>query len=75
VEAGPYSWSRNPQYVAFTAIYMGITLLLGTGWPLILLPLVIGATVAAVIAREERYMRTAFGADYEDYCRRVPRWL
>ena len=28
-----------------------------------------------VIAREERYLRGAFGAQYEAYCARVRRWL
>ena len=28
-----------------------------------------------VIAREERYLRLRFGAEYEAYCRSVRRWL
>jgi protein-S-isoprenylcysteine O-methyltransferase Ste14 len=75
VEAGPYRWSRNPQYVGFTAGYIGLALLANAGWALVLLPLVIAVVSLTVIAREERYMQTTFGASYQEYCRRVRRWL
>jgi protein-S-isoprenylcysteine O-methyltransferase Ste14 len=75
VEAPPYNWSRNPMYVAFTAIYVGLALALGIWWAFIFLPAVLVLLNVAVIAREERYMRATFGAAYEDYCRRVGRWF
>ena len=75
VDAGPYQWSRNPQYVAFVAIYLGATLIANSVWPLFLLPVVVGALHALVIAREERYMRRTFPHEYGAYCRRVRRWL
>jgi protein-S-isoprenylcysteine O-methyltransferase Ste14 len=75
VAAGPYRWSRNPMYVAFTMMYIGVALALSLLWPLILLPVVIAVLTVAVIAREERYMRATFGAHYADYCSRVRRWL
>lgn len=75
VEAGPYRWSRNPQYVAFNAIYIGAALLANTVWPIVLLPVVIATISIAVILREERYLRSTFGSAYEDYCRRVKRWI
>jgi protein-S-isoprenylcysteine O-methyltransferase Ste14 len=73
--SGPYQWSRNPQYVAFTAIYIGAALLANNAWPLFLLPLVLLAVVLAVITREERYLRAKFGETYDAYCQRVGRWL
>ncbi|MEO7192820.1 MAG: isoprenylcysteine carboxylmethyltransferase family protein [Vicinamibacterales bacterium] len=75
VQAGPYRWSRNPQYVGFTAAYIGAALLLNSAWPLLLLPVVVLTLLAAVIAREERYMRATFGPAYEEYCQQVRRWL
>jgi protein-S-isoprenylcysteine O-methyltransferase Ste14 len=75
VTSGPYAWSRNPQYVGFTAIYIGGALLANWAWPLFLLPLVLAAVVLAVILREEAYLRGRFGDTYEAYCRRVGRWL
>jgi protein-S-isoprenylcysteine O-methyltransferase Ste14 len=75
VDVPPYSWSRNPMYVSFTVMYVGFALAGGLWWPFLLLPAVIAILSAAVITREERYMRRTFGAVYEDYCARVRRWL
>jgi protein-S-isoprenylcysteine O-methyltransferase Ste14 len=75
VTSGPYRWSRNPQYVAFVAIYLGVSILTNSVWPLLALPAVIVATNALVIAREERYLRRTFNGEYDAYCRRVQRWL
>jgi protein-S-isoprenylcysteine O-methyltransferase Ste14 len=33
------------------------------------------ATNVFVLFYEEPVLRRKFGAEYEDYCRRVPRWL
>jgi protein-S-isoprenylcysteine O-methyltransferase Ste14 len=75
VDTRPYSWSRNPQYVSFTMMYVGLALALGVRWPLLLTPLVVVLVTVLVIAREERYLRTTFGDAYADYCRRVRRWI
>jgi protein-S-isoprenylcysteine O-methyltransferase Ste14 len=75
VTFGPYVFSRNPMYVGFVAMYFGLSLLLNTIWPLLLLPAIIGLLVWIVISREERYMRATFGQEYDSYCRRVRRWL
>lgn len=72
---GPYAWSRNPQYLAFVAIYLGAALVTNTVWPLLLLAPVVAIVVVLVIRREERYLRRTFGAAYDEYCRDVGRWL
>jgi protein-S-isoprenylcysteine O-methyltransferase Ste14 len=72
---GPYRWSRNPQYLAFVAIYIGAALLTNTVWPLLLLAPLLAVIIGAVIRREERYLRRTFGAAYDEYCRDVGRWL
>ena len=48
-----------------------------TNWalPLLLWPFVWLVMRYYVIAREERYLRGAFGAQYEAYCARVPRFF
>jgi len=73
--AGPYAWSRNPQYIAFSAMYAGAALIGNTLWPFILLPAVLLIVGGGVIAREERYLHATFGDSYADYCRRVGRWF
>ena len=75
VTYGPYRWSRNPMYVGFVAMYLGLAILMNSVWPIALLPAVIVSLELIVITREERYLRTIFGALYDEYCRRVNRWI
>lgn len=75
VRSGLYRFSRNPMYVALAILYVGIVLLTNLLWPLLLLPLVLVVLQRAVIAREERYLKEAFGESYEQYCHQVRRWI
>ena len=75
VTAGPYRFTRNPMYTGLLIAYVGATALLGTLWPLVLLPFVIFVMIRFVIQREERYLSDAFDADYFAYRGRVRRWL
>jgi protein-S-isoprenylcysteine O-methyltransferase Ste14 len=75
VQNGPYRWSRNPQYVSYTTICVGATLVANSWWPIVALVPVIAIVHVGVVRPEERYMTSAFGADYAAYCRRVGRWL
>lgn len=75
VVTGPYRWTRNPMYVGLTAILLGIGLLAGS-WPFLLGPLVFLLLMHAFrVPHEERALAEAFGADFEEYRRRVRRWL
>jgi len=75
VQAGPFRLTRNPAYVGWTVFYLGLALLTGGRWALVLLPAVLVAVDWGVIRREERYLERQFGADYREYRRRVRRWL
>jgi protein-S-isoprenylcysteine O-methyltransferase Ste14 len=75
VTSGPYRFSRNPMYVGLTLLYVGLSLLTGMAWPLVMLPLALVALTALVIRREERYLEAAFAAEYAAYRSRVRRWL
>ena len=46
----------------------------GSLLPLVLLPIALIA-MTAIIRREEAYLHTAFGDAYDQYCRRVRRWV
>jgi protein-S-isoprenylcysteine O-methyltransferase Ste14 len=74
VDSGPYAFSRNPMYVAWTAGYVGAALVAGTAWPLLLLPAVLVVT-QVVVLREERSLERRFGAAYRSYKTSVRRYL
>ncbi len=75
VTAGPYRFTRNPIYVGFSLIYIGVGLWANTLWPFLLLPFILLVMQFGVIAREEVYLERIFGDEYRAYKRRVRRWL
>jgi protein-S-isoprenylcysteine O-methyltransferase Ste14 len=75
VISGPYKVTRNPMYVAFALLTLAFALFLNTWWPVLLLVPTLLAVQRFVIVREENYLRRRFGAEYDEYARRVRRWL
>jgi protein-S-isoprenylcysteine O-methyltransferase Ste14 len=75
VTDGVFRFSRNPIYVSDTLQYVGLALVLNTGWALALIPLVVWIMHAGVITREEAYLERKFGNDYLRYKQQVRRWL
>ena len=75
VTSGPYAWSRNPMFVGFALMHAGVGLALDSPWTLLMLPAAIVITTRTVISVEEAYMRRRFGIEYDDYARRVRRWI
>jgi len=73
VVRGPYRYVRNPMIsgVAFVALGLSLVLL---SWPHLEWALLFFAINAVYIPLvEERGLRERFGAEYENYCRHVPR--
>ena len=62
------------MYVAWTALYVGITFVVNSVWLLVLLPPVMVATHITV-RREECSVEETFGDDYRDYKNDVRRYL
>lgn len=75
VRHGPYRFTRNPMYVALASLYIGLALIFNVAWPIVMLPLVLVLLWRFVIAREERYLLSAFGEEYATFQREVRRWL
>lgn len=75
VVRGLYRYVRNPMYVAVCSLILGQALLLGN------LRLVKYAAIVwvyfhlFVLVYEEPTLRRTFGAEYEAFCARVPRWV
>jgi len=72
---GPYRLSRNPMYLALSILYLGVSILVNTSWPVFFLPVALASLYLLVIRREERYLSAAFGREYELYRSTVRRWL
>lgn len=74
VQTGIYRISRNPAFVGFDLVYIGL---------LIAFPNLLHAIFALFpmimlhlqILQEEPYCRATFGAEYEAYCKNVRRYL
>ena len=75
VAVGFYRYTRNPMYVGVLSVIVGHFLWFGF-WNLLIYTVVIFMAFNTFIAYyEEPTLRKKFGAAYEDYCRRVPRWF
>jgi len=75
VATGPFSFSRNPLYVALTLMYVGLALLANALWVLVWIVPVLVLMHYGVVRREERYLETKFGDAYRAYRSRVRRYL
>ena len=75
VRDGPMRLSRNPIYLSFSVIQLGLGLVLHNGWVLITLIPAFALMQFIVIPREERYMEAKFGAMYASYKASVRRWI
>lgn len=75
VERGLYRRSRHPMYVAYAAILLGVFLYFGHFMLLAYLVLYFLIAQAVIVWWEEPVLRKRFGDAYDDYVRRVRRWL
>jgi protein-S-isoprenylcysteine O-methyltransferase Ste14 len=75
VTSGMYRFSRNPIYLGFLLMVIGIPLNVGTYWGLVLAPIFILLCNKLVIEHEEAYLEKKFGETYTSYKSRVRRWL
>ena len=74
VTGGPYKFTRNPQYVGFILLYSGIILVTYS-----FMALITGALVTLLFFilpfSEEPWLRQQYGKSYEEYCKKVPRFI
>lgn len=75
VTDGPFSFTRNPIYLANVMMIAAIGLVSGIVW---FLPMALVAGIATqklAIEREEKHLDARFGKRYRDYVKRVRRWI
>jgi len=75
VRTGLYRFSRNPIYLAFSLLQLGIASWVNSLWLICTLIAAVALMAYIVIPREERYLERRFGAEYLDYKASVRRWL
>lgn len=75
VADGAYRWTRNPMYVALVVVAVGLAVRLPAVTALAVPPLLWLVLDRRFVRREEAFLRERFGADFDAYCARVPRWL
>ena len=72
--SGPYAYTRNPLYLGSLIMAVGFAVAARSGWVLLFMGLMFLVIYLPVIRSEEAFLRQTFPG-YEEYARRVPRWL
>jgi protein-S-isoprenylcysteine O-methyltransferase Ste14 len=75
ITTGIYNYTRNPVYLGFLLMLIGIPLDLGIYWGFILVWPFITMTNNMIIKHEETYLQQEFKDQYLEYSSRVKRWL
>lgn len=75
ISTGVYRFSRNPIYVAMTLVLIGLGLAIDSAW---IVAMALPAALIIhrfVILKEEAFLETKFGDEYDRYRQSVRRWL
>jgi protein-S-isoprenylcysteine O-methyltransferase Ste14 len=75
VGTGPYRFSRNPIYLAFSLLQLGLAFWVNSVGVLITLIPAVALMSLVIIPREERYLEARFPSEYLAYKASVRRWL
>jgi protein-S-isoprenylcysteine O-methyltransferase Ste14 len=75
VTTGVYRFTRNPIYFGFLCLVIGLPLIFGIPWGLVVAPVQVYFFNRSIITREETYLAGKFGQEYLDYKSRVRRWV
>jgi protein-S-isoprenylcysteine O-methyltransferase Ste14 len=75
VTSGIYRFTRNPIYLGFLLLLIGVSVNSGFYWGIVFAPFFILVMNRLVIQKEEAYLEKKFGKAYTSYTSRVRRWL
>ena len=75
ITAGIYRWTRNPMYTGGAPVMIGIAIIFGLDWLLLLMIPSWLTLHYGVVRREEDYLERKFGDEYRRYRAQVPRYF
>jgi protein-S-isoprenylcysteine O-methyltransferase Ste14 len=75
VTSGIYRFTRNPIYLGFLLMVIGLPLNSGLYWGVVLAPFYVFMMNRLIIQYEEEYLERKFAKTYTSYTSRVRRWL
>lgn len=75
VSSGPFKFSRNPLYLGMAVALFGVDILLGSISPFVFSILFIIIIDRFFIPMEEKNLNKTFSKKYDDYKKRVRRWI
>ena len=75
VTGGVFRISRNPMYLGMTLMLLGVTLILGSVTPFVVVLLFPVLLDRIFIVTEERMLEDTFGDQFRQYRNRVRRWI
>jgi protein-S-isoprenylcysteine O-methyltransferase Ste14 len=74
VTSGLFTHARNPAYQGGSLALLGLALMLGSDWIVLLMVPALLLLHYGVVLREERYLEQKFGEAYRRYKEAVPRY-
>jgi hypothetical protein len=72
---GVFAHSRNPLYLANFLMVSGLLLIWNSPWAYLIVLPSLGIAFLSIVRAEEEFLSRRFGAEYAEYCSRVPRFL
>lgn len=72
---GVYRYSRNPMYISFLLLYLGISIIFNAWFCFVLLLPLLVVLQKGVVEPEEEYLERKFSAEYSSYKSKVRRWI
>jgi protein-S-isoprenylcysteine O-methyltransferase Ste14 len=72
---GVFAHSRNPLYLANFLMVSGLLLIWNSPWAYLIILPSFGVALRSIVRAEEEFLSGRFGAEYTEYCARVPRFV
>ena len=74
VDSGPYRFTRNPQYLGFNVLFLGLSIIANSQFIWITHALLALVFIVMPLS-EEVWLKEQYGEEYERYRRETPRFL